>query len=111
MHHTERPFTEIPVSNNIKHDVTLTSRTALGSIRPIARIVQTDQTDSVHVNEVDSPSSISGDDKSSPTTLWPPPVDISHKGDEQQVVVKQMLYEEFNAFAHNGNDIGCIPSL
>lgn len=44
-------------------------------------------------------------------SLWHPPVDISHLEEEQQKLVKDMLYEESNAFACGDDDIGCIPSL
>lgn len=43
--------------------------------------------------------------------MWHNPVDISHLNEEQQKKVKQMLYEESQAFAQDDDDIGCIPSL
>lgn len=46
VHHTERPYVEIPVGNTTKHNVILASRTALGSIQPIDKIVETDQINS-----------------------------------------------------------------
>ncbi len=45
------------------------------------------------------------------STLWHPPVDLSHLSEDQQAVVKQMLHEESASFARDGNDVGCIPSL
>lgn len=50
-------------------------------------------------------------DGASSATLWRPPVDISHLGEKEQAVVKQLLYEESNAFARDNDDIGCIPNL
>ena len=41
VHHTEKTFVEIPVSNTIKHDVILASRTVLGSVQAVNRIVET----------------------------------------------------------------------
>lgn len=43
LHHTERPYVEIPVTNPAQHDIILTSQTTLGSIEPNGRIVETDQ--------------------------------------------------------------------
>lgn len=42
VHRTERPFVEIPVANTTKHDVIMASHTALGSIQPVDRVVETD---------------------------------------------------------------------
>lgn len=44
-------------------------------------------------------------------TSFQPPVDLSHLDEQQQAIVNQMLCEEAGAFAHDSNDIGCIPSL
>lgn len=111
VHHAERPFVEIPVGNTTQHDVILASRTALGSIQPINRIVETDQIDSAQVNEVGTVSPNNENDGASSAILWHPPVDISHLGEKEQAVVKQLLYEESNAFARDNDDIGCIPNL
>ncbi|KAL1269018.1 hypothetical protein QQF64_031307 [Cirrhinus molitorella] len=43
--------------------------------------------------------------------LWHPSVDISHLEEEQQKIVREMLYEESNAFTQGDDDTGCIPSL
>lgn len=43
--------------------------------------------------------------------VWDPPVDLSHLPEAQQKVAKTMLREECEAFAYDGDDIGCIPSL
>lgn len=45
------------------------------------------------------------------TKHWDPPVDLSHFTEEQQRIIKRMLYEESRAFAHNDDDAGCVPSL
>lgn len=49
----------------------------------------------------------------SPTTapLWHPPVDIGHLSVEEQAIVKQLLYEESNAFTHDNDDVGSITHL
>lgn len=43
--------------------------------------------------------------------MWHPLVDISHLGEKEQAVLKQLLYEESDAFACDNDDIGCIPNL
>lgn len=42
---------------------------------------------------------------------YDPPVDLTHLPLVQQKKVKQMLWEECQAFSRNDEDIGCIPSL
>lgn len=112
---TERPYVEVPVSNYSQKSVTLPKSTVLGSVQPIAKIVQTDDTKvpcekvpvSIHtVNSVPRTSQ-----SPEPISLWHPPVDISHLTLEQQSEVKQMLFEESGAFARDDGDIGNIPSL
>lgn len=111
VHRTERPFVEIPAGSPTKHDVILASRTLLGSIQPIDRIFETDQKDRIQVSEVGTPSPPNENHKTHQATLWHPPVDVSHLGEKEQVVVKQLLYEESNTFARDNDDIGCIPNL
>lgn len=43
--------------------------------------------------------------------LWQPPINLSHLSDEGREIVNKMLCEEAGAFAHDADDIGCIPSL
>lgn len=114
VHHTRWPYVEIPVGNHTQHNITLDHFTVLGSIQPIDKIVETDQADSTEVNEVNSLVPDSGGDKSETEQLpqlWQPPVDLTHLSEEQQELVKTMLYEESNAFARGDNDIGCVPGL
>lgn len=74
-------------------------------------IVETDQINSAKVNEVNTSSPAKENSKVKPSTLWHPPVDISHLGEKEQAVVKQLLHEESNAFACDDEDIGCISNL
>lgn len=62
-------------------------------------------TSSVTVNKITSQC-----DEPTPS-LWHPPVNLSDLSEEQQEVTRKMLYEEARAFARDGNDIGCNPSL
>lgn len=41
---TKRPIIQVPVGNYTRHDITLPRQTVLGSIQPIAKIVEMDQT-------------------------------------------------------------------
>lgn len=114
VHHTKRPYVEIPVVNHTHHDIILDHSTVLGSIQQIDKIVETDKTDNIETNNADLPerASESHNDQTKPSVnLWHPPVDVSHLSDEQQTIVKEMLYAESNAFSRDENDIGCVPSL
>ncbi len=42
---------------------------------------------------------------------WHPPVGVSHLAEEEQRIVREMLYEQSIAFAKEDADIGCIPGL
>lgn len=104
-----KPYVTIAVGNNTKHDVILPRKTALGTLQPIERIVDAEPPDkhtpTVTVNEVTA-------EPAGPTPpLWHPPVNLEHLEEDQQEAVRRMLYEESKAFARDGNDIGCNPSL
>lgn len=110
------PYVKVPIGNHTKHDVTLTGRAALGTIEPIAGVVQTDLpnlgepkvTQDVDPDVSQIPQQC-GEDQA--TQEWDPPVDVSHLTEDQQTVAKKMLREESGAFARDENDMGCIPSL
>ncbi len=44
-------------------------------------------------------------------SAWQPSIDLSHLDETQREKVNKMLCEEAGAFAHDSNDIGCLPSL
>ena len=101
---------KIPVRNHTKHDIILPPRAAIGSIQPIARVVETNSTveqkPSVKVNIItDSPTA-----GRPPTALWHPKVDISHLEREQKEIVKRMLCEESTAFAQDDVILGVYPA-
>lgn len=54
VHHTQRPYVEIPVCNYTQHNITLGNFTVLGNIQPINKIVETDQSDCIEVQNVNS---------------------------------------------------------
>lgn len=46
------PYVRVPIGDHTKHDVTLSCKTALGSIEPISRIVETDELDPTNTSVV-----------------------------------------------------------
>lgn len=89
VHHTERPYVEIPVSNPTKHNAVLASRTALGSIQLMDSIIQTDQMNSVQVNGVDTQPLNTAE-------LWNPPVDLAHLWEDEHTAVKQPANDHYS---------------
>lgn len=112
---TKQPFVRVPISNHTNQVITLPKRSQLGSIQHVAKVLEPGEQDvgdggptqacvlKAEVN-VASPGT-------PPADLWRPPVDLSHLSSEQQRIVEKMLNEESAAFARDGSDIGCIPSL
>lgn len=109
------PYVRVPIGNHTKHDVTLSCKTALGSIEPISRIVETDElnptkTSVVQRVDIDEIPEVQ-QDKGNVAQQWDPPVDVTHLNEYQHKVVKEMLRQESGAFARDDDDMGCIPSL
>ncbi len=111
---------KIPVLNSIQHDIYLPAKTALGTITLVSEILpltpggagkEKNQMESiVHVNQlrqVDNASQLPIDK----TVKWHPPVELEHLSEQEQKIVRQMLYDESDVFAHDDGDIGCIPNL
>ncbi|KAL0177456.1 hypothetical protein M9458_026350, partial [Cirrhinus mrigala] len=109
----DRPYVKVPVSNLTASEVTIRRYTPLGRIQPIVHIVQQDTESGVDIPESQMKGAVpqEGKENSRAGNLWHPPVDINHLEEEQQKLVREMLYEQSNAFAQGGDDIGCIPSL
>ncbi|XP_051793415.1 uncharacterized protein b3gat1b isoform X1 [Acanthochromis polyacanthus] len=108
------PYVKVPIGNHTKHEVTLSCKSALGSIEPISRIIETDErnlTNTSVTSENSRQDSTEPDKESVKTLQWDPPVDVTHLSDEQQKIVKKMLREEAGAFARGDDDVGCIRSL
>lgn len=104
-----KPYVAVPVGNNTKHAVTLPRKTALGGIHCVEKVIATDSPEApeptVTVN-----SAVSTPVDAHPSS-WQPPINLSHLDDKQREKVNKMLCEEAGAFARDGDDIGCIPSL
>ncbi|KAI3360582.1 hypothetical protein L3Q82_002451 [Scortum barcoo] len=117
--HEKAPYVKVPIGNHTKHDVTLPSRTVLGSTESVVKVVQTDELDPVTpsvtpIANGDEPLKTQEDrcsERGSVVEKWDPPVDINHLSKDQQEIVKEMLREESGAFAQDDSDMGCITSL
>lgn len=110
------PYVRVPNGNHTKHDVTLSCKTALGSIEPISRIVETDELNPTNTSVVqkvdrDEIPEAQQDKGGDAVRQWDPPVDVTHLSEKQQKVVKEMLRQESGAFAQDDDDMVCIPSL
>lgn len=112
---------KIPVLNSTQHDIYLPARTVLGTITPVSEVLplipsggarkeNNKEGREVHVNQ------LSQVDKGSQlpvnkTIKWHPPVDLEHLSKSEQEIVRRMLYDESDVFAHDDGDMGCIPNL
>lgn len=103
------PHVNLPLGNQTKHDIILPRKALIGSIQPIKKIVETDSLPNRDL-EIQSPTTAPPTPSCS-TLLWHPPVDVHHLTEEQQGVIRKMLFEESAAFARDASDIGCITSL
>lgn len=104
-----KPCVTIAVSNDTKHDITLTRKMALGTLQPIERILDA-KTTNEHLPTV-AVGEVTVEPAESPSLPWQPPVKLDHLEEEQREVVERMLFEECRAFARDGKDIGCNPDL
>ncbi|XP_073668811.1 retrovirus-related Pol polyprotein from transposon 17.6 isoform X2 [Paramisgurnus dabryanus] len=105
-----KPFVTIPVGNNTNHDITIPRKTALGILQRVENVVEPDILDKTQPSATVSQVTTTQCSNSDPP-LRDPPVNLDHLEGEQQEVARKMLYEESNAFARDGNDLGCIPNL
>lgn len=110
------PLVNVPISNHTRHEIILPKRTSLGSIQHVSKVIEigkaeTQQTEVAQASKVRAEVSKVTTPETLPSEPWKPPVDLSHLDPEQQQIVEKMLNEESAAFAHDINDIGCIPSL
>lgn len=115
INHTRRPHVKVPISNHSKHDITLPKRTLLGVIQHVTKVLKTETVESHQVDVTLTTVTAEVNHTASPSITaiepWLPPVNISHLSPEQRQVVERVLFEESGAFAKDGDDIGCIPSL
>ncbi len=105
-----KPYVSIPIGNNTNHDIMIPRKTALGILQLVENVVEADILDrsqpAATISQVTTTQ-----DSNSDSPLWDPPVSLDHLEEEQQEAARKMLHEESNAFARDGNDLGCIPNL
>ncbi len=107
----------IYVRNTLRHDITMPSKTVIGSIQRITDCYpvhpEEHMVNSVVAESSQTPScSTKGSSQGDPQEKhFDPPVNLDHLTIEQQVVVKQMLREESGAFARHKDDVGFMKNL
>lgn len=99
---------KIPIQNFSKHDIHLSQRTVLGTLEEVTEVKPFH-----HSPNSSKPLSHSNVQTCSAVTKekWHPPVDLSHLEEDEQSIVRDMLYDESDVFARDDADIGCIPDL
>ena len=105
-----KPYVTIPIGINTNHDITIPRKTALGILQLVENVVETDILDKSQPAATVSQVTTTQVSNSDPP-LWDPPVNLDHLEEEQQEAARKLLHEESNAFARDGNDLGCIPNL
>lgn len=102
-------YVAVPIGNHSACDITLPRNTILGYVHPVETVLEADRSKETTASWKVHGASVAVMEESS--TLWNPPVSLSHLNEDQQAVVRQMLHEESASFAQDGNDVGFIPSL
>lgn len=114
---------KIPIQNASKHDIFLYPKTVLGHIEEVSEykpvnlcpnsIKPTNQSSCCTAQVSCNDQSEAGESQmEAPAHLrWHPNVDLQHLSENDQEVVRQMLYEQSDVFAREEGDIGCIPGL
>lgn len=103
------PVITLGVSNPIDYEIVIPGRTLVGSVQTITAVLPAQMFEKAAsvatVNQTNTQAQCSSSEE------WDPPVDLSHLGEEQRVLAKQMLREECHSFSKTDNDIGCIEKL
>lgn len=119
---------KIPIQNVTQHDIFLPPKIVLGFIGEISGLqavsipsntqTSTSQTKDMFFGTIRTETSVDHQNKDKEAdkapcseNKWQPPVDLDHLTEAEQVVVRQMLFEESDVFAREEGDIGCIPNL
>lgn len=118
---------KISICNSTKHDIFLPPRTVLGCIEEIvdskpvnlcspAKQPAKSKSDTYTCVAQVSPSSgassrTNSSVESHTQEKWHPPVKLEHLDQQQQEIVRQMLFEESDVFVKEEGGIGCIPDL
>lgn len=118
--------TKIPIQNSTRHDIYLAQRTVLGTLEDIAEVkpVKYLSSEPIQQNTAQTCSAQLSTEKwtnverrkdrqtaQMTKDKWHPPVDVSHLGEDEQKIVREMLFNQSDVFAKDDADIGCIPNL
>ena len=105
----------VTVTNDSDYDIVLTGRVTLGRLQQVRSVtpVAVKLKDPVEESyEQENPCEETSVPKQSGSiSCEMPQVDLSGLTIKQREQAEQLLREEADAFARNGNDIGCIPEL
>lgn len=116
---------KIPVQNPTKHAIYLPQRTILGNLEDIVELKPVHKS-FANPRYQDTPRSCSAQlrtddlkkiEKDRNLSVhpnrekWHPPVDVSHLAEDEQKIVRKMLFDQSDVFARDDTDIGCIPDL
>lgn len=112
-----RPYVPIPLTNTTNHTIYLERHKVVGLLESVKTVyAATRHNDGanimgVQVNETASVPTEHRSRQEERALSWDPPVDLKHLTNVQQEAAKRMLRDECQAFAFDGDDVGCIPSL
>lgn len=103
-------YIPVPITNTTDHTLYLDQHKIIGHLETVKTAYSAGL--QPKTDEHDTSSKVQpGVAKAKGTKEWDPPVDLSHLSEAQQEAAKKMLREECEAFAYDGDDVGCIPSL
>lgn len=118
---------KVPIQNSTRHNIYLAKRTCLGTLedildmKPVKHSSITPEPMSrkvcLHSAQLHPDEWTLREGTDSRPTIpkmkekWHPPVDLSHLTEEEQEIVKSMLFDQSDIFARDDADIGCIPDL
>ena len=97
----------ILVSNNTDRNILLKLRTDLvKSVLPIPN-----PPDQICTRGKEKPYSEATSHQGHKQDEWEPPVDLSQLEENEQLIVREMLRQEADAFARTDDDVGCVENL
>ena len=115
---------KIAIQNPTKDDIYLTKRTVLGTLEEVTAVTPVNcfrggskphPTVKVHSAQLKTDEQREASERHETPDMtkqrWHPPVDVPHLEEDEQKMVRDMLYEESDVFAKEDSDIGCIPNL
>lgn len=115
---------KLPIQNATQHAIYLTQRTTLGTLEEMVDVKPIPCLEHMPHDLIrafsaqlstdpmtDRSKEQDGQITPTPKDKWHPPVDVSHLAEDEQRLVKEMLFEQSDVFARDDADIGCMPDL